>query len=663
MHTKQIAVVALVAALASAGLSPAGEKKRPSREKPVLRVYDVQELVLTIPDFPGPELDMAAANSGALPVFQAHPPSPTTDMQDIVKFITRRVDPESWGEGWGTHISQNAGRLIVLQTPAVHRRIESLLGSPTWVSMPSSVRGMIVAVNAETAGRLRRKVPGPMTPAEVEKLAAAAGPGALLASPQVICANDQRAHAWLGQQSAYVGSYSVSGSTPCPNVHQLLEGTVFDVRPTLSFDESSADVVLRFTVAGDRHDRQKEFFFLSDETCAETAAGAKEGEAGEKARPRPVHAPQLLKGRVRLPDVRVLRLRNTISVPLGKYTLAGTLPLPPAGGRDGAPGRVGLVLVTVTRAAGAARAGDDGDEGRRMITRVYDVRELTGLAWNFPGPQVGLQVRPAGGAGAVLAPPPPAILALPSDALAAVVTKSIEPDSWGREGASIRSTQAQLVVHHTAAVHARIRAMLTRLREQCRPQVSMSMLVLAASDEVAAKVRGRDGNQFAPAEAEKLLAAKGTVLLAAPQLCCSNNQRVHAYAGRQVTYVSGFSSSGSVTTPDISTAVHGWVFDVRPVLSPDHASATAELRFTMTGEAGGSEELGVELVPAAGKRPAVANHLTAPKAEIISVRNSISVPIGKYVLAGTCRRTAEGAKAAPNVLVLLRAELIPASGK
>ncbi|MHC4916858.1 MAG: hypothetical protein ACYTGB_15345 [Planctomycetota bacterium] len=662
MHTKPIAVLALAAMLACAGLSPAGEKKRP-REKLVLRVYDVQELVLTIPDFPGPDLDMAAANSGALPVFQGVPPRPSTDPQEIAQFITRRVQPESWGEGWGTHIAVESGRLIVLQTPTVHRRITALLATIRADGCRRLVvRGMIVAVDGKTAARLRGKASEPMEAGEVEKLVAAAGPDSLLASPQVICANGQRAHAWLGQQSAYVGSYSVSGNTPCPNIHQLLEGTVFDVRPTLSFDGTSADVVLRFTVADDRNDRRKEFFFLTDDSGDGAAAGAEEGKEGEKVKPRPAAAPALLRGRVKLPDVRVLRLRSTVSVPLGKYTLAGSLPLPVAEGEAAKSGKVGLVLVTVSRARGGARAGGGDDEGR-MITRVYDVRELTGVAWNFPGPHVGLRTSPAGGAGAVLAPPPPAILAMPSDALAAVVTKSIEPDSWGREGASIRSTQEQLVVTHTPAVQARIRALLAKLREECRPQVSMNMLVVAVSDKVAAGVRRRSGNQFTPAEAEKLLAGKGNVLLAAPQLRCSNNQRVHAYAGRQVTYVSGFSSSGSVSTPDISTAVHGWVFDVRPSLSPDRAAATVELRFTMTGDTGASEELSVELTPAAGKRPAVTNHLTAPKAEIISVRNSISVPVGKYVLAGTWRRKAQSAKAAPNLLVLLRAELIPAGGK
>jgi type II secretory pathway component GspD/PulD (secretin) len=75
--------------------------------------------------------------------------------------------------------------------------------------------------------------------------------------------------------------------------------------------------------------------------------------------------------------------------------------------------------------------------------------------------------------------------------------------------------------------------------------------------------------------------ARGTVLFA-PRLTMFNNQRAHVFVGRQTSYISGWSSSGDVFTPDVSSAIlDGVALDVRPIVSHDRRYITLELRPTL----------------------------------------------------------------------------------
>ncbi len=89
-------------------------------------IYDVQDLTLQIPDFPGPEMDLQA-NAGNVPIFTPAPQAPATTTASIRDMITQRVRPESWQPGKGTSIEERAGKLVVVQRPEVHRMISSLL--------------------------------------------------------------------------------------------------------------------------------------------------------------------------------------------------------------------------------------------------------------------------------------------------------------------------------------------------------------------------------------------------------------------------------------------------------------------------------------------------------------------------------------------------------
>ena len=101
----------------------------PDQLKPEVKmlIYDVQDLTLQIPDFPGPEMDLQANQAGGLPVFNAPPPAPAATSQTILDMIKQRIRPESWLPGKGTSIEERGGKLVVVQRPEIHRMISSLL--------------------------------------------------------------------------------------------------------------------------------------------------------------------------------------------------------------------------------------------------------------------------------------------------------------------------------------------------------------------------------------------------------------------------------------------------------------------------------------------------------------------------------------------------------
>ncbi len=92
-----------------------------------MQIYDIQDLILAIPDFPGPDMDLQANQAGALPVFQNQPAQAQNDEAAIVAMIKQRIRPDTWGPNQGTSIEPRNGKLVVVQRPEVHRMISSLL--------------------------------------------------------------------------------------------------------------------------------------------------------------------------------------------------------------------------------------------------------------------------------------------------------------------------------------------------------------------------------------------------------------------------------------------------------------------------------------------------------------------------------------------------------
>ena len=148
-------------------------------------------------------------------------------------------------------------------------------------------------------------------------------------------------------------------------------------------------------------------------------------------------------------------------------------------------------------------------------------------------------------------------------------------------------------------------------------------------------------------------------------MAIQQHQKVYVAGGRQYCRVSGFTSSGTVVLPLVTDELRLCALNVRPLLSPDGKAVTLEMRFVVEDNPQDREEPAVAgTIPgtAGGKPQPFVNKVTLPEMGVSIVRGAPAAPLGRYILAGTFRRSSEAAKAAPNVLMLVKAEVCPPAG-
>ncbi len=112
-------------------------KKTQMVEDVELRIYDVSDLTMQIPDFPGPDFNLmivdetaGGGGGGGAPInpFQNAPQAQVT-LQSIAQMIQNRIKPESWDANLGTSIEERGGRLVVMQRPEIHELVDRLLNN------------------------------------------------------------------------------------------------------------------------------------------------------------------------------------------------------------------------------------------------------------------------------------------------------------------------------------------------------------------------------------------------------------------------------------------------------------------------------------------------------------------------------------------------------
>jgi hypothetical protein len=249
-----------------------------------------------------------------------------------------------------------------------------------------------------------------------------------------------------------------------------------------------------------------------------------------------------------------------------------------------------------------------------------------------------------------------------------MIKRTIRPESWGVEGTSIQEQNGQIIVFHVPEVQQQVAMLLAAVRAECKKRISIQGLAVAVDEAGAARLRLRRSVAFTAEEAEALFRAAGPKgVLAAAQIVCFNGQRVHLTAARQICYVSGYTNSGPSAVPTIGLGSEGWSLDVRPVLSLDRKAADVEMRFSMEGgwrtDQASAGAFATELPPAEkerggrGKAEVLENRLAPPSTWSASDRGCPTVPVGKYVLAGTFQKPAESAAPGDNYLLLIKVDV------
>ena len=233
----------------------------------ITRVYDVRDLLITIPDYePPPPLDLRVE-----PAVKPQPDAPAANerakieaehadmrtrqetVEELARLITETIAPESWRDAGGTlgSVRELQGQFIITQTPDNHLRILALLEQfrqaravqigleAKFVSVDDAVLAALpAALRATVEGELRAArdpVPvdpdaGPelppaapagaaakeesklalLTPQQVEQLlraAQASKRAAIITAPRITLFNGQSAYVLIANQRAYTADY------------------------------------------------------------------------------------------------------------------------------------------------------------------------------------------------------------------------------------------------------------------------------------------------------------------------------------------------------------------------------------------------------------------------------------------------------------------------
>ena len=95
-----------------------------------MKIYDVRSQLVKIGDFAGPRMELVSPTSGPGPMtgiqITLDEPKPILEPDFLVELIRSNTGGRSWESGKAT-IDLVDGRLVVSQTPAVHREIDALL--------------------------------------------------------------------------------------------------------------------------------------------------------------------------------------------------------------------------------------------------------------------------------------------------------------------------------------------------------------------------------------------------------------------------------------------------------------------------------------------------------------------------------------------------------
>ena len=133
------------------------------KTRTIVRVYDIQDLIIRVPDFVGPRVDVAEA---AIEKGDRKAEDELTHeeaLDELTEAIESNVDPESW-QSLAASIEEQRGALIIRQTPGGHEAVEALLDQLREARGPQVQRGGRIArqqagrAAGPTRGLFRRRV-------------------------------------------------------------------------------------------------------------------------------------------------------------------------------------------------------------------------------------------------------------------------------------------------------------------------------------------------------------------------------------------------------------------------------------------------------------------------------------------------------------------------
>ncbi|MEI6233931.1 MAG: hypothetical protein WCT04_12815 [Planctomycetota bacterium] len=217
-------------------VSPKAEKDSGPLE---LRIFDIRDMASTITDFPAPN----DAGEHGIDPFATQPISTGLMDTDIATLIREKALVDYFADPECT-IDVSAGKLVVVQHPAIHEKIAALLDEWRQQLMPQMITRAHLVAAAEIPDASYFDEDG------INAILTKAG-NESVADFRCLCLNKQITHARNGREFSYVMDYDVSGEVYDPVIKNAFEGSTLEVHPIRSSDRQSVLLNVGFSLSSD----------------------------------------------------------------------------------------------------------------------------------------------------------------------------------------------------------------------------------------------------------------------------------------------------------------------------------------------------------------------------------------------------------------------------
>lgn len=314
----------------------------------VLRAYDVSFLTMPMPNYPGLDLFLVPflTDEGDWEVENQF-----MSPDEIVSLIKWNVEEEILNNPEFA-VGYEDGMLTVVAPPSVHEMVSQYIAAfRSKFGRMINVQFFCILLRDEfevTAPVLMRREEFESFLKSVEE-----SPHATVVSERsVVCFNGQRVHTACGKKSYYLSDYDVevasNAAAADPVMIELFKGTVMDVEPAITENDSISLVVRYSSILDDRGMEQFE-----------------------------TNAPGV--GMIQEPDIEFLRLRTVVVVGDGGAVCVGAV------SRD--EGRLLLYLRPRILKMDVPEVEFPPFDGKRQL-RIFDIRGLSAFYPDFPPPDI-----------------------------------------------------------------------------------------------------------------------------------------------------------------------------------------------------------------------------------------------------------------------------------
>jgi len=227
----------------------------PGEGPPVMRMYNVDDLITTVPDAGGelPEYT-PTDHDGQSASFATLPTSPS--LANIADMIRNRIHPEAWDPALGTAIEERSGVLVVIQHEDIQAQILQLLADFRARNCRQvGVDMRAISLASTEIDRIRREITqrGGAWPvldagafASIDKLLLE-GSAETIFDGSTILFNGQRGRLQNAEHRNLLVDYEISGDAYDPRMQRVSSGWTSLLQPVLSDDGSHVSMNLKIS--------------------------------------------------------------------------------------------------------------------------------------------------------------------------------------------------------------------------------------------------------------------------------------------------------------------------------------------------------------------------------------------------------------------------------